>query len=74
MVTMTSESDKTSSSASKKAISSTVAPITEVAPNIIVYKKVRLFLTFSVSFIKTINDIQHTIMILIKLLNLKRIS
>lgn len=40
MVTMTSESDKASSSTSKKTNATTVAPITEVAPNIIVYKKV----------------------------------
>lgn len=41
MVTMTSESDKASSSVSKKTnVSTAVVPITEVAPNILVYKKV----------------------------------
>lgn len=41
MVTMTSESEKASSSASKKNnVVSAIAPITEVAPNILVYKKV----------------------------------
>lgn len=45
MVTMTSESDKASSSASKKTNSSNAAvPITEVAPNILVYKKVLHFI------------------------------
>lgn len=45
MVTMTSESDKASSSASKKTNSTTaIVPITEVAPNILVYKKVIFFL------------------------------
>lgn len=45
MVTMTSESDKASSSVSKKTNAPTVvAPITEVAPNILVYKKVRRLL------------------------------
>ncbi|XP_055323350.1 regulator of G-protein signaling 7 isoform X1 [Sitodiplosis mosellana] len=39
MVTMTSESDKASSSTSKKTNSTAIAPITEVAPNILVYKK-----------------------------------
>lgn len=38
MVTMTSESDKGSTSAPKKNI--TIAPINEIAPNILVYKKV----------------------------------
>lgn len=43
MVTMTSESDKASSSVSKSKtniIAANVAPIVEVAPNILVYKKV----------------------------------
>lgn len=51
MVTMTSESDKASSSSSKKGQMATVtlaAPITEVAPNSLVYKKVNN--AYSLSF------------------------
>lgn len=52
MVTMTSESDKASSSVSKKTNAPTVvAPITEVAPNILVYKKVRHLLILALNVI-----------------------